>query len=409
MSYFPVKEIKVGLLFDVETIPVGRLAIRDSQIYFEYEDSFISLGIEISPYRLPLQAGLSTFDLNLFESLPGVFNDSLPDGWGRLLLDRAMRMQGILPEQLTPLDRLARVGENGMGALVYEPDYGSGIETSDINLDRLASHVQEVLVGEASELLNELVSLNGSSAGARPKAMISVDKEFKKVIHGNLSLPTGFEHWLVKFPTSYDGQDSGSIEYVYSLMARNAGVCISDTYLFSAKAGPGYFATKRFDRVLDKRLHAHSACGLLHSDFRSPSLDYEDLIVLTGAITNDVAEVEKMFRLAVFNVLANNKDDHAKNFTFLMNEAGEWNLAPAYDLTFSAGPNGEQSTMVMGEGRNITEEHFIRLGKEANISKKVVKEIILRTKESLSQWGKLAKEHGVSRDKINIVKGLMHL
>jgi serine/threonine-protein kinase HipA len=116
MSYFPVKEIKVGLLFDVETIPVGRLAIRDSQIYFEYEDSFISLGIEISPYRLPLQAGLSTFDLNLFESLPGVFNDSLPDGWGRLLLDRAMRMQGILPEQLTPLDRLARVGENGMGA-----------------------------------------------------------------------------------------------------------------------------------------------------------------------------------------------------------------------------------------------------------------------------------------------------
>ena len=134
-------------------------------------------------------------------------------------------------------------------------------------------------------------------------------------------------------------------------MATRSGIAIPETHLFPAKKSAGYFATKRFDRDCPKSLHMHTVCGLLHSDFRSPSLDYQDLIELTTLLTRDVRETEKMFRLAVFNVLAHNRDDHSKNFSFLMNEVGEWQLSPAYDLTFSSGPGGEQSTMVIGEGK----------------------------------------------------------
>ena len=147
----------------------------------------------------------------------------------------------------------------------------------------------------------------------------------------------------------------------------------------------------------------HTAGGLLHSDFRVPALDYEDLIALTWRLTRNVREAEKMFRLAVFNVLAHNRDDHAKNFSFLMDEKGEWRLSPAYDLTFSSGIRGEQSTMVAGEGKNPRLEHLTKLGVEAELSKAKVKEIIDQTKSALSSWNKLAKAHGVSGAKIKLV------
>src|SRR5690606_1296666 len=143
--------------------------------------------------------------------------------------------------------------------------------------------------------------------------------------------------------------------------------------------------------------------GLLHSDFRVPSLDYEDLLNLTGALTKDIREVEKMYRLAVFNVLAHNRDDHAKNFSFLMDEKGEWKLAPAYDLTFSNGPNGEQSTMVMGEGRNPTLTHLVKLGLDAKLPKKLIDETIAQTRHALAQWVPLSKAYGVSKGSADLI------
>ena len=407
MSSASVAQIKVGLNFTDETIPVGRLAAREGKIYFEYDSGFIKRGLEISPLRLPLQTGVKTFDPFLFEGLPGVFNDSLPDGWGRLLFDRAIRLQGLFPEQVSPLDRLAHVGKSGMGALTYEPDHSAEETDFQINLDELATQAQNVLDGEAEEVLQELLALNGSSAGARPKAVIGVDITRKKIIHGTHDLREGFEPWIVKFPNATDGPDAGAIEYVYALMAKEAGLDMMPVHLFPAKRGAGYFATKRFDREDGKRIHTHSACGLLHSDFRTPSLDYEDLIALTGILTRDVREVEKMFRLAVFNVLAHNRDDHSKNFTFLMDEAGEWKLSPAYDLTFSSGPRGEQSTMVMGEGKNPEVEHLIKLGQEAKIGRELISEIIDRTKQTLSQWQKLAKEYEGNQNNINLIGKLI--
>jgi len=400
----PVKELKVGLNFGDGVMPIGRLAMRERVTYFEYEREFIEHGLELSPLRLPLKSAISSFDYSLFEGLPGVFNDSLPDGWGRLLFDRFARTQGINPSEITPLDRLAYIGKYGMGALVFEPDYSANDTHDTISLDHLAEKAQDVLNGTSDDVLRELLSLNGSSAGARPKALIGVNQARTHIVHGVNNLPDGYASWLVKFANSQDGLDAGAIEYVYALMATEAGINMPDVHLFPAQKGSGYFAIKRFDREGDKRYHMHTACGLLHSDFRTPSLDYEDLIALTSMLTRDVREVEKMYQLAVFNVLAHNRDDHAKNFSFLMDERGQWILSPAYDLTFSSGPRGEQSTMVMGEGENPNVEHLIKLGEEASIAKDRIHEIIVKTTESLAKWSELAKHYGVSTANIKLIE-----
>lgn len=281
MSFKPVNEIKVGINFGSGAQSVGRLAIRDRVIYFEYDSVYIERGLDLSPLRLPLRSGVQEGDLRLFEGLPGLFNDSLPDGWGRLLFDRSAREQGILADSLSPLDRLAHVGARGMGALTYMPDYTDAPEQTDIDLDALAQNAQSVLHGSASDVLEKLLSLNGSSAGARPKALIGVNPDTLDITHGEDELGAGFEPWLVKFANTHDGLDAGAIEYVYAAMARKAGIDIMPTLLFPAEIGAGYFATKRFDRDKDVRFHTHTVCGLLHSDFRTPSLDYQDLLTLT--------------------------------------------------------------------------------------------------------------------------------
>lgn len=403
-SYIALNQINVSLDFGHQTMVVGRLASRNHTIYFEFDPAFIRKGLPVSPIRLPVEPGVKTFTPSLFAGLPGVFNDSLPDGWGRLLLDRMLRSKNVLPSEFSPLDRLAHVGRTGLGALVYEPDQSEELPRDRVDLDVLASHTQEVINGEAEEVLQELIALNGSSAGARPKALIGVDAQMQHIVHGTDALPDGFAYWLVKFSNSVDGADAGAIEYAYAQMAQKAGVEMSATQLFPAKSGSGYFATRRFDRDSSHRWHVHTASGLLHADFRVPSLDYEQLIELTEVLTRDVREVEKMFRLAVFNVLAHNRDDHGKNFSFLMDAEGTWKLAPAYDLTFSSGPRGEQSTMVMGEGAKPTIKHLEELGRVANLQKKTIADIISQTQEALLEWPKLAQAYGVSKSNVKLIQ-----
>ncbi len=412
MNYYPVSRITVGLDFGGNPIQVGRLASSGKRkIHFEYAPT-LARGLKISPLRLPLKPGLMTFDPMLFEGLPGVFYDSLPDGWGRLLLDRFARSKGIMPQNLNPLDRLAHVGHGGMGALVYEPDLSSDRPSDALDIDDLALKTQQALKGSAEDVLEELVALNGSSAGARPKAMISVNLTGNKIIYSeDDKTREGYSPWLVKFPNTQDGADAGAIEYVYSLMAKQAGVFMSETHLFPAKNGAGYFTTKRFDRKEIEgcmtRLHVHTAGGLLHSDFRIPSLDYEDLLALTEIMTRDMREVEKMYRHAVFNVMSHNRDDHAKNFSFIMDFGGQWKLSPAYDITFSHGPGGQQSTTVLGEGRNPTSEHLRILGGKAKLNDKTITEIIERTRHALGKWKALARDHGVNKTNINSIANAM--
>lgn len=405
MTFTPISQIQIGLDFGEGSQQLGRLALRDRQIFFEYDADFLANGLNVSPFQLPLKPGVQSFDRSLFEGLPGLFNDSLPDGWGRLLFDRAMRAQGLFPNVLSPLDRLAHIGQSGMGALTYEPDFSETPDHNEIDLDWLSDQSADVLEGEADDVLAELLALNGSSAGARPKALIGFDRTQSLIVHGAGSLDANYEPWLVKFANTQDGPDAGAIEFVYAEMARRAGIDMPETHLFPANQGAGYFATKRFDRNGTKRLHMHTACGLLHSDFRTPSLDYQDLIELTTLLTRDVREVEKMFRLAVFNVLAHNRDDHSKNFSFLMNELGEWRLSPAYDLTFSSGPGGEQSTMVMGEGKAPSSENLLALAEAAGLRKAEADKIIEQTQDALSDWTVLAKQHDVTSNSTRLIGG----
>ena len=373
---------------------VGTLAIKDKKIYFEYDKDFLKTGIELSPYKLPLKSGLFRCDDDTFDGLWGLFNDSLPDGWGRLLMDRHLMRLGVNPASLSPLDRLAYVGSHAMGALSYEPEREVENSFDKIILDDLAKSSAEILEGRSEALLDELLSLNGSSAGARPKVLVQISDDQKQIIHGRQKLQEGFSHWMVKFASSMDSREIGAIEYAYSLMAREAGLDMPQTALLEGAKGR-YFAIKRFDRVGDRRVHMHSVAGLTHSDFRFPTLDYDDLLALTLHLTKNIQEVEKVFRLACFNLFTHNRDDHAKNFSFVMDERGVWRFSPIYDVTFSNGPGGEHSTMYMGEGKNPTSEHLLALAKEHGLKKGSV--IVDEVGEVTNRWREFARIAGVSR------------
>lgn len=402
MSFIPVTLLTVLLDISAQPVPVGRLALKDRRIYFEYDRAFLERRLELSPFSLPLKAGVFSSQESAFEGLFGLFNDSLPDGWGRLLLDRQLRQRGIAPERLSALDRLAHVGRHGMGALCYEPDHSEGeLPASALKLDMLARESAAVLVGKASEVLGELLALNGSSAGARPKVMVAVNADKKRIISGLANVPDDMEPWIIKFAASLDARDTGPIEYAYSLMAKEAGLNMPETHLFPAAEEHGYFGVRRFDRQAGQRLHMHTVSGLLHADHRLPSLDYETILKATLHLTRSMPEVEAMFRLAVFNVLTHNRDDHAKNFAFLMDRNGTWRVAPVYDLTFSSGPGGEHCTTIMGEGRNPGISHLTALAEKMGLSH--AGEIIEKVRDTVSRWKAFAKEAGVSKESMNVI------
>jgi len=407
MAYSPTELVTVYLDERNQRRKVGRLAFKDRQVLFEYDASFIASDIEISPIKLPLRPGVAIADTTIFDGLFGVFNDSLPDGWGRLLLDRTVAKYGIHRGQLTPLDRLAYVGPHGMGALSYEPELGlQNADDAPLLLDKLADESAAVLAGENEEVFEELLRLNGSSSGACPKIVAQVSPDKKRIIHGRQELQSGFAHWMIKFPSSQDARDVGAIEYAYSLMAKDAGVEMSETHLFCTKRNK-YFGTKRFDRAGDARIHMHSLGGLIHADHRSPSLDYDMVLRVTLALTRNIRDAEKAYALACFNVLAHNRDDHVKNFSFLLNARNEWIFAPAYDMVFSYGPGGEQSMLVMGEGRNPGTAQLQALGKQHGI--KDAPEILEKVKGAVANWPRYAEQADVSRRSANEIIGKIKL
>jgi serine/threonine-protein kinase HipA len=402
MKYKPITAVNVFIDLGDKLQKVGRLQAIKRDIYFEYDAEFLTAKLEISPIHLPLKIGIGAVAAKPepFEGLFGVFSDSLPDGWGRLLLDRQVKSSGVPPEKLTALDRLSHVGNFGMGALAYEPDRSEApSKPPALDLQRLAEESRIVLEGENDEVFADLLAMSGSSAGARPKVMIGVSSDRKQLIHGRQTLPDDFEHWMIKFASRGDRKDCGAIEYAYSLMARDAGLDMTPTHLFPAtsKNEIGYFGVKRFDRVGNERLHMHSLAGFIGADYTRHSLDYEHVLKATLSLTHHAKQVESMFRLSAFNVFAHNRDDHAKNFAFLMDAHGVWRIAPAYDLTFSAGPNGEHSTTIVGEGRNPTTEHLLQLAKRFSIKDIRAKQIIDQIRDATSRWPSFASEGGVSK------------
>lgn len=397
MSFKPVSLVYVYYYGSGHKELVGRLLHKDRQIFFEYDLEFIRSGLQLSPFHLPLKSGVISAQNRIFEGLFGVFNDSLPDGWGRLLLDRKMLSLGINPGALSPLDRLCFVGSNGMGALSYEPENPSSAGTLIEDLDEIEKEVHATYQDNDSYVDN-LIALGGSSAGARPKVLLRIDGE----------------GWLIKFRSSLDPSDIGAIEYAYHLMAKEAGLSVPKAKLFPSKTGSGFFGVKRFDREGDDRIkfssrifHMHTVAGLLHADHRELSLDYESIMNATLHLTRDLRECEIQFRNSVFNVLSHNRDDHSKNFSFLMNEHGVWKVSPAYDLTFSSGPAGEHSTTIMGEGKNPTLKHLLRLASVANIAKDKAKDIIEQVSAAIQKWEHFAITANVSKSQIMYIKNAL--
>ena len=258
----------------------------------------------------------------------------------------------------------------------------------------LAADARRVLTGHVSEVIAELGRVGGSPAGARPKALLAINEQGDAVYGPEPS--AGYDHYLVKFRGVDDLEDSAQIEQAYAAMARAAGVRMPQTRLIAGTRGRHYFASRRFDRDGARRLHAHSASGLLYADFRLPSLDYRDLIALTRTVTRDRREGRAMFTLATFNVLSHNRDDHARQFTFLMARDGHWRLAPAYDLTFAPGPGGEHSTSVLGRGKDIDRERLLALAGYADLKDAEARAVIDRVADAVADWERFATSCDVS-------------
>ncbi|MDR1652542.1 MAG: type II toxin-antitoxin system HipA family toxin [Prevotellaceae bacterium] len=341
----------------------------ENLVAFEYDAAFLKSGFSVSPYFLPLQSGVFVAKREPFWGNFGVFDDSLPDGWGSLLLDRFLREQGIDVQKLTVLQRLALVGTSGRGALEFFPDKSITQNTDFVDFDKFAAETHKILENEnyTGDLTEILYRFGGSSGGARPKIFVKFHNK----------------EWLVKFPAINDKQNIGQIEYEYSLLAKKCGIEMPETRLFEGK----YFGTQRFDRTENGKIHTISAAGLLNANYRLPVLDYIDLLKVTLDLTRNMQEVEKMFRLAVFNAAVSNRDDHAKNFSFQYKN-DEWQLSPAYDLLPSTGFNGWHTTTYNGKGEAKLTDIFY-LAEVIALPKKNAKKIVEQIIETCKQENKL--------------------
>jgi len=413
-----------------EVVPVGVLAQNRQGVFFQYHENYIGKFGNLSPFTLQGDARLQPAPKQPHQGIHGVFGDSLPDGWGLLLQDRVFRQQGILPAQVTAMDRLAFVGYQGMGALSFTPASEFSLDQrSDIDLATLGLGAQTVfdqsvlddnetddLDGNTEQVLATLVAV-GSSGGARPKAQIYMPAGDAK--HCCTYAQPGDEAWLVKF-TSKNlalGHEEGLCEAAYLQMAKQAKCQPPIWQLIEAPTSSGalaWLALKRFDYLPNKqeqpsnlggpnlqgagRLHMHSACGLLDADFRTPSLDYSDLIKASRQLCKSPAAGQLQFRRAIFNLFAANQDDHSKNWGFLQEDDGNWQLAPFYDVTFSPHPFNEHATAFAGYGKAPPLKVMQKLAASAGFAnwkdaQLCIKEVV----EAISQFTRLAQQHEISK------------
>lgn len=390
-----IEKIQVSIQFDTDEIEVGELIRKEKTIYFKYYPTFIRRGLEISPIKLKLGTETQVANQIPFDGLFGVFSDSLPDGWGRLLLDRTLIEKGFDLSKITALDRLAYIGSKGMGALIYKPEMHFENQFDFVfELDEIAQATEQIINGNAIDIIDELYALGGSSGGAKPKILVGYNAATDHLITNTNTLPTGYEPWIIKFPSSFDRLDIANIEYAYHKMAITSGIEMSECKLFTGKSGRAYFGTKRFDRIGNKRLHLQSAAGIMHDNFRASTLDYGNIMDCAFQLENNTLAYEKILRLAAFNVFTHNRDDHSKNISFLMDEVGTWKIAPAYDLTFSNSSHGWHSTMVAGESANPTKKHLLDLADHFKVKNAAL--IISHVQEIVAEWEVFADKAEVS-------------
>jgi serine/threonine-protein kinase HipA len=337
-----------------------------------------------------------------FNGIFGVFADSLPDAWGQLLTRKLLSQKGIAMEQLSILDRLALLGDNTSGALVYRPcenQHSSNLQT--IDLDSINENVQHLIQGESAEIIDDLFQLGGSPGGARPKIYAGYDPKSDQLIYGNSELPDHFQHWIVKFAANVDAPDIANREMAYFQMARAANIDMMESKLLTGASGKKYFDTQRFDRIGNIRLHMISAAGMFHDDFERSQMDYGTLMHEAYNLMHNHSIVEEILRRAAFNIFAHNRDDHSKNFAFLMDSSGKWKFAPAYDLTFSSSSHGMHSTTCARNGVNPGTKELMLLAEHFSINngEKIIQEV----KEVIKEWPHFANAAGVDSASIQSI------
>lgn len=413
MNFKPIQKLDVRRTLSTgDSVAVGVLAQNRQGVFFQYAADYLERYGNLSPFTLKPDTELQQAPAAPHQGLHGVFADCLPDGWGLLLQDRVFRQHGILAAQVTAMDRLAFVGHNGMGALSFEPVADWLPETSEaIDLANLGLEAQALFEGETEQVLAELVVV-GSSGGGRPKAQLFMSPDQPQ--HWRTRAQLGDEAWLVKF-TSQNlplGHEEGLCEAAYLQLAQRAKLEPPEWQLLHVPTRSGrrsWLAAKRFDwlgRAGHKagRYHLHSACGLLDADFRSPSLDYADLIKASRQLCKSPAVGQRQFRRALFNLFACNQDDHSKNWAFLQDDSGAWRLAPYYDVTFSPHPYAEHATAFAGYGKNPPLKAMQALARHAGFANwKSAQQAIAEVVEVVAGFAEVAKELEVETQTITLI------
>lgn len=403
---------------------------------FEFDPNFLSNNWDLAPLKMSIEGSrgqVFTFPelrgTNTFKGLPGLLADVLPDKYGNSLINSWLASNGRPSESLNPVELLCFIGSRGMGALEFEPTIPAGNkDATRIELSSLIQTAQEILSNKInfntnlskneSKELNDIFKIGTSAGGARAKAIIAFNSETNEIRSGQSEAPKGFSHWLIKFDGIEDNQIGtslgyGRVEMAYYLMAKEAGIEMSDCRLLEEN-GRAHFMTKRFDRKNEKeKLHVQSFCAITHYDFNDIlSYSYEQLFETMRSMFLPYSDAEQLFRRMVFNVMARNCDDHTKNFSFLMDQSGKWKLAPAFDLCHSYRPGStwvsQHSLSINGKRQNISRNDFLQVAKKMNIKKANL--IIDQVRESVSQWDSFANQTSVNQNlKDAIAKTLLLL
>ena len=402
---------------------IGVVSRSDGVPYvsFAYDAEFREAGIEPSPLMMPVGAEVYSFPeipYNSFHGLPGMLSDSVPDKFGNAVIGAWLKAQGRLPDSLSPIERLCYTGIRGMGALEYRPALFAEEDQAEVlhveALAELANEVLNVRKNAVAHLVpdmkrySSILKVGSSAGGARAKALIGWNEDTGEVRSGQVALPDGFGYWLIKFDGLTGNGDKeaddkwgcGRVEYAYSLMARAAGIEMTECRLWEKR----HFMTRRFDRLADGgKLHTQTLGAIAHLDFNDPTAySYEQAFRVTRRIVNDARAYEQLFRRMAFNVLAWNCDDHVKNISYRMDRSGEWTLAPAYDECYAYNPEGDWTSRhqmsVNGKRFGIEDGDILACARFANMRERKARAVLDEVKDAVREWSRFAVEAEVRDD-----------
>lgn len=418
---------------------VGALAWDTEQQlgFFEYTPEFLETGWELSPVKMPLSQGRAVFSFpelrssdrlleNTFKGLPGLIADALPDRYGNQLINTWLAQNGRPTNSLDPIEQLCFIGSRGMGALEFQPaTFNSQDRSFSVEMDSLVDTARKLLSDREgfetdlkkpeAQAIKEILKIGTSAGGARPKAVIAYNQDTGQIRSGQAVAPEGFEHWLIKFDGVSDVQFGesngyGRIEMAYHYMALDCGIEMMESRMLEEN-GRAHFMTKRFDRGKGKtKFHTQTFCAMQHFDFNDiTSFSYEQLFQTMRVLRLPYGQAEQLFRRMVFNVLAQNCDDHTKNFAFRLAKGGKWELSPAYDVCFAFSPESywvhQHALSVNGKRKNISRNDLINVGRSMNI--RHMEDIIDQVLKVTSRWKLYAEKTGVDEHRIRQIEKVL--